>query len=176
MCSSDLGPLTQIYTVLRSTDGGASWEVVGGPIDGCGAGCAIRDIAVDTGVPRSIYAATAAGVFKASDAGAGWQAVNTGMGERTVTAVVVDPADPNVAYAATATGVFGIMQAASCGGDCDGNGVVDVSELVTMIDIALGRQTMAVCSAGDTQHDGVIGVEDVVAAVRSLMMGCGASA
>jgi photosystem II stability/assembly factor-like uncharacterized protein len=167
-------PLTQIYAVLRTTDGGASWQVVGGPIDGCGAGCAIHDIAVDTGAPRFIYAATAVGVFKASDADTGWQAVNTGMSERAVTAVVIDPADPNVAYAATSSGVFGIMQAASCSGDCNGNGVVDVSELVTMIDVALGRQTIAVCSAGDAQHDGVIGVDDVVAAVRSLMIGCGA--
>jgi photosystem II stability/assembly factor-like uncharacterized protein len=165
-------PLTQVYTILKTNDGGTTWDPVGGEIPGCGASCAINDIAVDSGMPRALYAATATGVFKTFDDGTGWQPLNTGMGERTVRAVAVDAADTAVVYAATSSGVFSIVQMARCNGDCDGNGMVDVAELVAMVDIALGKKTMAACAAGDASEDGVIGVDDVVAAVNNLMMGC----
>ena len=166
-------PLTQVYSVLESRDGGSTWDTAGGAIPGCGANCVINDIAVDSGMPRALYAATATGVFKTFDDGSEWQPLNTGMGERMVRRVAVDAVDTALAYAATSSGVFSIVQAASCNGDCDGNGMVDVAELVAMVDIALGRKTMADCAAGDASRDGVIGVDDVVAAVRSLMTGCG---
>ncbi|GBD24973.1 hypothetical protein HRbin30_00287 [bacterium HR30] len=63
----------------------------------------------------------------------------------------------------------------SCVGDCDSSGSVSVNEIVRMVNVALGRQAVALCSAGDRDGDGRITVDEVVAAVDSLLRGCSPS-
>jgi CARDB len=62
---------------------------------------------------------------------------------------------------------------ATCAGDCDGDNVVTVSELITMIDVALGNAPLASCNAGDTDGDGAITITDLVAGVDRALNGCG---
>ena len=59
-----------------------------------------------------------------------------------------------------------------CVGDCDGNGIVTVDELVTGVNIALGHTSPAQCPAFDCNHGGQMGVNCVVKAVDAAINGC----
>ncbi|HVO25712.1 MAG TPA: plastocyanin/azurin family copper-binding protein [Candidatus Margulisiibacteriota bacterium] len=62
--------------------------------------------------------------------------------------------------------------ATSCVGDCNHNGVVDVNELLTMVNIALGDTALSACTAGDGDDNGEISVNEILAAVSSALNGC----
>jgi hypothetical protein len=59
-----------------------------------------------------------------------------------------------------------------CPGDCNGNFVVSVDELVLGVDIALGLAPLTDCPRLDANDDGEAGIDDVVAAVGSAIDGC----
>jgi len=59
-----------------------------------------------------------------------------------------------------------------CVGDCDGNGSVSISELVTMVNIALGNRPLADCLAGDRDGNGSIVIAELIAAVNNALNGC----
>ena len=59
-----------------------------------------------------------------------------------------------------------------CVGDCDGNGTVIISELITGVNIALDRANVAVCRAFDTTSDGRVTIDELVAAVGNALGGC----
>jgi hypothetical protein len=61
---------------------------------------------------------------------------------------------------------------ALCVGDCDGNGTVTVSELVTAVNIALDQLALARCVACDQNGSGTISVEEIVVAVRHALAQC----
>ncbi|HVM95588.1 MAG TPA: hypothetical protein VMT89_04330, partial [Candidatus Acidoferrales bacterium] len=63
-------------------------------------------------------------------------------------------------------------QAADCPGDCDGNGVVQVDEMVRGVRIALGDAALDECAAMDRNGDGHVTVDELVQAVASLLDGC----
>ncbi|WP_054692221.1 WD40/YVTN/BNR-like repeat-containing protein [Geotalea toluenoxydans] len=65
--------------------------------------------------PSILYAGTQnGGVFKSSDGGAHWVAVNNGLGNPTVFALAVDPAAPANLYAATyGNGIYKSLDAGS---------------------------------------------------------------
>jgi hypothetical protein len=60
----------------------------------------------------------------------------------------------------------------ACVGDCDANGSVDVDEVVTVVNIALGDMEASACSAGDADHSGTITVDEIIAAVDKGLLGC----
>lgn len=60
---------------------------------------------------------------------------------------------------------------APCIGDCNNDGMVDVGELVTSTNVALGLQDPGVCPLLDPSGDGVA-IDDVVGAVGSAIEGC----
>lgn len=62
---------------------------------------------------------------------------------------------------------------AVCAGDCNGDAVVTVDELVTMVNIALGIAPVNVCSAGDTNSDSGITIDEIIGAVNNALSGCG---
>lgn len=66
------------------------------------------------------------------------------------------------------------VQAATptCGGDCDGNRVVTVDELLTMVTRALGTATTEPCPAGDASGDGQITVDEILTAVGNALSSC----
>jgi hypothetical protein len=61
----------------------------------------------------------------------------------------------------------------TCRGDCDGNGAVQVNELVLGVRIILDEVALDVCPAFDTNGDGVVVVSELVGAVGAALAGCG---
>ncbi len=51
-------------------------------------------------------------------------------------------------------------------GDCDGDGVVRISDLITSIGIALGQRPKAACPTGDRDGSGTISIAELVALVN----------
>ncbi len=60
----------------------------------------------------------------------------------------------------------------ACVGDCSGNGVVSVNELVMMVNIALGAGEMSSCAGADTNADGSISIDELVRATGAALEGC----
>jgi hypothetical protein len=60
----------------------------------------------------------------------------------------------------------------ACAGDCNGDGVVDVHDLVSGINIALGNQPLVQCPSFDRNGDFIVTVNEVVAAVTNALDGC----
>ena len=54
-------------------------------------------------------------------------------------------------------------------GDCTGNGVVTIDELVLGVDIALGTAPVTACTAFDPQGDGIVDISALVAAVNAAL-------
>ena len=79
-----------------------SWTSIGPP------GGWVESLVVDPVTPGILWAATdGGGVFRSTNRGATWVAVNAGMDDLSVQSLALDPVDPDVAYAGTSTaGVF----------------------------------------------------------------------
>ena len=73
----------------------------GGPYGGD-----IRALAIDPVNPASVYAGTPSGVFKSSNSGESWAAVNMGLTDEYVNALAIDPATPATLYAGVDSGVL----------------------------------------------------------------------
>ena len=65
--------------------------------------------------------------------------------------------------------------AQTCVGDCDGDGMVLVNELVIGVNIALDAQPLSECPNLDN-GDGQVTVDVLVTAVNNLLEGCGTNA
>jgi hypothetical protein len=61
---------------------------------------------------------------------------------------------------------------ASCSGDCDGDGVVSIAELIRGVGIALGETALAVCPAFDRDGSGTVSISELIAAVGNALTGC----
>jgi hypothetical protein len=59
-----------------------------------------------------------------------------------------------------------------CVGDCNGDGVVTVDELLTMVNIALGNDEVSTCEPGDLNQDSQITVDEILTAVNNALNGC----
>ncbi|MEO8605897.1 MAG: hypothetical protein ABI629_25225 [bacterium] len=62
--------------------------------------------------------------------------------------------------------------AAGCPGDCNGDGVVTIDEIISGVAIALGTKPTSVCAAFDRDADGSISINELLAAVNALLSGC----
>ena len=62
--------------------------------------------AINSRNPQIVYAGSGRGVFKSSDGGGSWQAVNVGLTGRYIFDLAIDQHQPATLYAATGTGVF----------------------------------------------------------------------
>lgn len=61
---------------------------------------------------------------------------------------------------------------AACVGDCDGDGAVSISELVTLVNVGLDGNGVERCRAGDVDGDGQVAINELVAAVGAALGGC----
>ena len=59
-----------------------------------------------------------------------------------------------------------------CAADCSGNARVDVAELVTVVNVALGETELDSCDRADLDRDGAVGVHEVLSGVNSILSGC----
>lgn len=61
----------------------------------------------------------------------------------------------------------------TCVGDCNADDhAVTVSEILTMVNVALGNKPIAACLAGDENSDGQITVDEILTAVNNALNGC----
>jgi hypothetical protein len=65
--------------------------------------------------------------------------------------------------------------AATCVGDCDGDGKVGVAELIVGVRISLGEIPLSQCVAFDATPDGTLRIEELVLAVNAALSGCPAT-
>jgi hypothetical protein len=156
--------------VFKSTDGGDTWSEISTGLSGG----RVFALTVDPVEPSLVYAGTeGGGVSKSADGGGTWRDMNVGLTNRFVTALAIDPIEPRRLYAGTAGGgVFAIEQVDECAGDCDGDGVVLVDELITLVNIALGNDDVSACDSGDADGSGEVTVDELLTAVSFAIEGC----
>jgi len=59
-----------------------------------------------------------------------------------------------------------------CDGDCDGRGSITVNELITMVNIALGKSVLSTCPVGDADGSGEVTVNEIIQAVGYALGSC----
>jgi len=80
-----------------------SWSPSNGPTGGT-----VSTVVIDPVTTTTLYAGTIdGGVFKSTDAGSSWIAINTGLTSIRVIGIAIDPVTPAIIYAATADGILG---------------------------------------------------------------------
>lgn len=60
----------------------------------------------------------------------------------------------------------------TCIGDCNGDGMVAINELILGVNIALGTTPLSSCPPFDANGDGMVGINELIAAVNSALNGC----
>jgi hypothetical protein len=95
--------------VFKSTDSGASWSAVNTGLPSGDLGPSVQALAIDPLTPSTLYAGGLAdpfsgtrGMFKSTDGGASWTAINTGLTTINVRMLAIDPKTPSTLYAGTA--------------------------------------------------------------------------
>jgi hypothetical protein len=118
-------------------------------------------------------APTTPGVYVLFGAGNSVDASTTDEGdEAAITTLMITVGDvaptptPTPSPAPTAT------PGSACAGDCNGDGMVTVNELILGVNIALGTQPASVCTAIDTNGDGMVTINELIAAVTRALNGC----
>ena len=105
-----IGRLTVIVSALAMTvTAGGGFAAQGGVESGSSHGPAYRgfsSFAIDPLNPRIVYAGSGRGVFKSSDGGKSWRAVNVGLTDRHVFDLAVDQRHSATLYVAAGGGVF----------------------------------------------------------------------
>jgi len=76
---------------------------------------------------------------------------------------------------AIAVAVVGRGAAYACPGDCDASGTTTIDELHDGVDIALEKRPAVDCRACDTNTNGAVEVDEIVAAVDAARNGCPAT-
>jgi hypothetical protein len=83
----------------------------------------VNMLAIDPTNPAILYAATEGGVFKSTDRGATWSAMNTGLTNLSVPSFSIDPKDGATLYAGTTgSGLFKYAYPGAGGGNGGGGG------------------------------------------------------
>jgi photosystem II stability/assembly factor-like uncharacterized protein len=86
--------------VIKSTNGGGSWQTVSNGLPS--AGDNVTALAIDPNHPATLYA-NVNGTYRTTDGGLNWMKVD---GLASFNSMAISAADSNLIYAATATGVF----------------------------------------------------------------------
>jgi hypothetical protein len=117
------------HAVLKTTDGGNTWEEKTNGLDTISANYRIDWIASHPQTDDTLYLATSHGIFKSKDAGENWEKINSDN----FYWVQVDPVEPNRLYA---TALGKICYSENSGQDWEerSNGISPVSD-VMMVDI-----------------------------------------
>ncbi len=90
------------------------------------------------------------------------------------TTAAATPTGPIATVTGTATGspLATVTPGGACPGDCNGDGVVRIDELIVMVNIALGTAPATDCPAGDTNGDGSVTINEIIAAVVVALGSC----
>src|SRR5262245_39095050 len=94
-------PLNFGGRLFKSTDQGKNWKDIGPP------GTSITDFATSFQDTKTMFIAAIGGVFKSTNAGETWRAVNSGLPrEVAVQTLAIHPQNQNTVYIGTRSGVF----------------------------------------------------------------------
>ncbi len=63
---------------------------------------------------------------------------------------------------------------AACVGDCNGDAIITVNEIVLGVNIALGSDDISACSVFDTDNTQAVEIYELIASVGNLLNGCNA--
>jgi photosystem II stability/assembly factor-like uncharacterized protein len=88
--------------VMRSSDGGESWQRVG-INQGMHSDALVRCLANHPSRPEVVFAGTDRGLLRSDDAGRSWRAVASPLSQTCVWSIAVHPTDPAVMFAGTGT-------------------------------------------------------------------------
>lgn len=83
--------------VVKSTDGGKTWEEITGSLQN------IHRLQASRSHPDIVYAATFEGVFKSVDGGKTWMDKNSRLQAKNIQIVEVHPTNPNIAFIGTSS-------------------------------------------------------------------------
>ncbi|MDX2168981.1 MAG: hypothetical protein SF182_18075 [Deltaproteobacteria bacterium] len=61
---------------------------------------------------------------------------------------------------------------AQCVGDCNGDGMVAINELIIGVNIALGAQPVSACPSFDANGDGMVTINELIIAVNNALGSC----
>lgn len=59
-----------------------------------------------------------------------------------------------------------------CNGDCGGNGLVSIDELLVAVNIALSRQPLSACPSLDRNASGEVTIDELILAVVNAQTDC----
>jgi len=151
----------QPNALVKSTDGGATWNEVGA---GLPADYWVVALAIDPSAPRRLYAGTdGVGVFKSTDAGVTW--VGTGLTDGQVTGLAIDPVTPSTLYAGTdGSGVFKSTNAGATWSMLN----TGLPNTPTIFALAIDPITPSRLFAAT--DDGIFSIQQVAAAVATLTL------
>src|SRR5215475_9880603 len=62
-----------------------------------------------------------------------------------------------------------------CAGDCNGNGRVEINELVRAVNVALGSNDIRICRPADRNNSDTLEIDELLAAVGTSLDGCPAT-
>jgi ligand-binding sensor domain-containing protein len=132
--------------IIRTTDGGASWEV-NAPEATSEVACLA--LVVNPRNPQVIYAgAVGSGVIKTSNGGRTWQVANSGLAGRQVLSMVIDPDDPEVVYVGTVEGGVYITRNGAGTWSPLGDGIARRTVTSLLLDTRSGRNLWAGTEGG----------------------------
>jgi uncharacterized repeat protein (TIGR02543 family) len=89
-----------IFVVSSNSFGDYRWISIGPE------GGSVEALAIDPQTPDTLYAGTYHGVFKSTNGGTNWTAMNTGLTNPYIRALAINPQTPDTLYAGTYSGVF----------------------------------------------------------------------
>jgi CubicO group peptidase (beta-lactamase class C family) len=165
-CAALVGAVSLIAGARPAQAGINVWTSNGPP------GGAVQALAIDPMTPNTLDVGSGGRVFKSTDGGGTWNALNTGLpAYSSVYALAIDPAAPTKLYAGVDGGVFAIEQVSACVGDCDGTGSVTIDEIITLVNIALGTAQAPACSHG-APSSADVNVALIIQAVNAALNGC----
>lgn len=67
---------------------------------------------------------------------------------------------------------FASLSGNACVGDCKGDGMVTVDEILAGVNIALGTASIESCPMFDRNTDGIISIDELVSAISAAILGC----
>jgi photosystem II stability/assembly factor-like uncharacterized protein len=136
------GALRTKSAIYKSTNGAASWSNDNygfeGATTGNFGGIAVTGLVVHPTQSSTIYAGTGGGVFRSTNGGRTWTAMNNGLTSRNVVAIVMDPSTPSTLYVAVSgfSGVRGIYKTTDGGTSWNrrSNGIIESEPVSLAID------------------------------------------
>jgi subtilase family serine protease len=108
------------------------------------------------------------------DLATGWGTPNVALLVQAVAPVAPTPTfTPTlVALTPTPTATPTTLALQICPGDCNGDGMVTVDELLTAVNIGLGSTHLSQCAAVDANGDGDVTVDEIIQAANRALNGC----